>query len=134
MNVDEAMTVETSEQTAQDALVALQLEVERLHTWDGLMSILDAHYPPDVFTGDSADPGARLIALMREVERLRALMTPPVDPLQVVALGQARLLIAGLTEKVERLGGIEKRAVEVEATEDGPAQGRWAARYILGEG
>jgi hypothetical protein len=30
MNINEAMTVEASEQTAQDALVALQLEVERL--------------------------------------------------------------------------------------------------------
>lgn len=73
MDVDTAMRIESGEQTAQDALVALQIEVERLHTWDGLMSILDEHYPPDVFVGGSADPGPRLIALMREVERLRAM-------------------------------------------------------------
>lgn len=50
----------------------LLVEVERLHTWRGLISLLDKHYPPDVFDGSSDDPGPRIIALTREVERLRA--------------------------------------------------------------
>lgn len=47
-------------------------EVERLHTWNGLMSQLDRHYPPDVFDGSSGDPGPRIIALTRGIDRLRA--------------------------------------------------------------
>lgn len=39
----------------------------------------------------------------RELERLRALMTPPVDPMQVVALGQARELIRALDARVDAL-------------------------------
>jgi len=50
---------------------------------------------------------------LAEVERLRALMTPPVDPLQVDALGQAHLLIASLTEKVERLRGERTKVKEL---------------------
>lgn len=51
----------------------LRAEVERLHTWAGLMSLLDEHYPADVMTGESGDPGPRIVALTREVERLRDL-------------------------------------------------------------
>jgi hypothetical protein len=36
-------------------------------TWDGLMAILDAYYPADVFTGESGDSGAKLVAAIREV-------------------------------------------------------------------
>lgn len=54
----------------------LLTEVERLHSWAGLMSLLDEHYPADVFTGDSDDPGPRIVALTREVERLRAAVEP----------------------------------------------------------
>lgn len=40
--------------------------------WNGLLTILDTHYPPDVFTGESGDAGPRLIVLTRELSRLRA--------------------------------------------------------------
>lgn len=75
----------------------------------------------------------KVLALHEEVERLRALMTPPVDALQVVGLGQARLLIASLNEKVERLRAIETRARDI-ANEPGPTDQMWLAREILGEG
>jgi uncharacterized Zn finger protein (UPF0148 family) len=38
-------------------------------SWSRLMAILDKHYPADVFTGESGDPGARLIVAIREVRR-----------------------------------------------------------------
>ena len=41
-------------------------------TWPGLVSILDRHYPPDVFTGSSGDQGPRIVALARDVAGLRA--------------------------------------------------------------
>jgi hypothetical protein len=40
-------------------------------TWSGLMQILDEHYPADVFVGDKeADPGARIVALVRKLDEL----------------------------------------------------------------
>ena len=50
----------------------LEKEIERLHTWAGLMSVLDEHYPADVFDGSSGDPGPRIVALIREINGLRA--------------------------------------------------------------
>lgn len=47
---------------------SLRAELERLHTWAGLMSLLDEHYPADVMTGESGDPGPRIVALVRELE------------------------------------------------------------------
>lgn len=50
-------------------------EVERLHSWDGLMSLLDEHWPedlcPTVEDDDQRDSGARIVSLIRWVERLR---------------------------------------------------------------
>ncbi|MBP2370266.1 hypothetical protein [Pseudonocardia parietis] len=43
---------------------------------DGLMSLLDEHWPVDIFRTDpmedAADPGPRIVALLRWVDRLRA--------------------------------------------------------------
>lgn len=39
-------------------------------TWDGLMTIIDMYYPANVFNGESGDPGAKLIAAIREVRCL----------------------------------------------------------------
>lgn len=50
----------------------LRAERDRLHSWAGLMSLLDEHYPADVFTGRSQDVGPQIIALIREIDRLRA--------------------------------------------------------------
>jgi Domain of unknown function (DUF3850)/Antitoxin VbhA len=40
-------------------------------SWDWLMAVLAVHYPPDVVDGSSGDPGPRIVALAREVDRLR---------------------------------------------------------------
>lgn len=51
---------------------AMLREIDRLHTWGGLMWLLDLYYPPDVFDGSSGDPGPRIVVLTREIDRLRA--------------------------------------------------------------
>lgn len=45
-------------------------EIDR-RGWDDLMSILDKHYPSDVFDGSSRDPGAQIVVHLREIDRLR---------------------------------------------------------------
>lgn len=53
----------------------LALEVERLHSWDGLMSLLDEHYPEDIFPtlidGPDRDPGPRIVSMLRTINRIR---------------------------------------------------------------
>ena len=51
----------------------LAAELAELHTWRGLMSLLDEHLPADVFDGssDDGDPGPRIVFLMRQVNRHR---------------------------------------------------------------
>jgi len=55
-----------------DDLPRLIAEIRRLNTWPGIMSVVDKHYPADVFTGASGDPGPTIVALMREITTLRA--------------------------------------------------------------
>ena len=59
---------------AYSCLSELLAEVERLHTWDGLMSLLDEHWPDDIFPtlrdDASRDPGPRIVSLLRWVEQL----------------------------------------------------------------
>ncbi|AVI04339.1 hypothetical protein SEA_NORMANBULBIEJR_83 [Mycobacterium phage NormanBulbieJr] len=61
---------------ARSLVPELIAEVERLHTWDGLMELLDEHWPADIFPtlpdDDKRDPGPRIISLLRWVSRLRA--------------------------------------------------------------
>lgn len=55
---------------------ALRAQVDRLHTWDGLMHLLDEHWPesmmPTLSDDVSRDPGPRIVSLLRWVEALRA--------------------------------------------------------------
>ncbi|MFB7798953.1 hypothetical protein [Isoptericola sp. NPDC056134] len=50
-------------------------EVQRLHTWDGLMSLLDEHWPESLFPtladDESRDAGARIVSLIRWVQQQR---------------------------------------------------------------
>ena len=58
---------------APGLLAGLADAVEQLQTWDGLMSLLDEHYPSDVFVGgESSDPGPRIVGLVRELDAERA--------------------------------------------------------------
>jgi mannose/cellobiose epimerase-like protein (N-acyl-D-glucosamine 2-epimerase family) len=52
-------------------------EIERLHSWSGVMSLLDEHYPADVWPArdddaDTMDPGHRILSLMRHLDSERA--------------------------------------------------------------
>jgi hypothetical protein len=52
----------------QDRLVG---QLDALHSWQGLMSLLDEHWPAEIFKGSSGDPGPTIVFLVREVDRLR---------------------------------------------------------------
>lgn len=58
------------------ALKEAQAENERMHSWDGLMALLDEHWPADIFPTmddrEDRDPGPRIVSLIRWVEQLRA--------------------------------------------------------------
>ena len=52
-------------------------ELDRLHSWAGLMSLLDEHWPETIFptmVDDPArDPGPRIVSLLRQIDRYRDL-------------------------------------------------------------
>jgi len=56
----------------RDKVADLEAEVERSQTWAGLMATLDRYYPADLVTGESGDPGPRIVVLVRAVDRLHA--------------------------------------------------------------
>lgn len=66
----------------------LRAEVRRLHTWEGLMSLLDEHYPPDVPLGPDSDPGPRILRLTRELNLLK-LVVEQLRPIEQRAIGLA---------------------------------------------
>ncbi len=52
-------------------------EIERLHSWKGLMSLLDEIWPAGIFSGSKlpeSGPGPRILTLIREVDRLKAIV------------------------------------------------------------
>ena len=65
----------------------LAAELAELHTWRGLMSLLDEHWPADVFDGSSNDPGARIVVLMREIDLLRGALAAVLGTLAAVRDG-----------------------------------------------
>lgn len=54
-------------------LARLRAELDRLHSWAGLIELLDEHWPADIFPGggESGDLGPRVVGLIRECDRLR---------------------------------------------------------------
>jgi hypothetical protein len=71
-------------------------EISHLHSWDGLMSLLDEHWPQSIFptTLDhpARDPGPRIVSLLRWVDNLRAqveLQTAEVERLRGALEGLA---------------------------------------------
>jgi hypothetical protein len=54
----------------------LLTELDRLHTWDGLMSLLDKHWPEGLFPKrhdiDESDPGPCIVSLLRWLDELQA--------------------------------------------------------------
>ena len=55
------------------ALDEARAEVERLHSWSGLMELLDEHWPADIFPtlpdDDRRDLGPRIVSLIRMVDQ-----------------------------------------------------------------
>lgn len=60
-----------------EVLGAARKEIERLHSWDGLMALMDEHWPREIFpvgdepAPDVGDPGVRILRLARWVDLLR---------------------------------------------------------------
>lgn len=59
-------------------------EIEYLHAWKGLMSLLDEHWPEDVIDGTSGDAGPKLVVALRkiadkdkEIEELKEIIGDP---------------------------------------------------------
>lgn len=52
-------------------VAALRAENARLRSWDGLMEVLGEHYPESLMQNWPDDPGPRIVALIREVDKLR---------------------------------------------------------------
>ncbi len=72
-------------QADRDRLAA---ELAELHTWRGLMSLLDELWPADAFDGSSDDPGARIVVLMRQVDLLLGALAAVLGALAAVRDGE----------------------------------------------
>ena len=83
-----------------EILESLAEERARLHSWDGLMSLLDEHYRESTFPtlpdDDARDPGPRIVSLIRHLDA-------------------ARVENAELRREVNDLSGVQVRADELEA-------------------
>ena len=68
-----ALTLESDRDLLLKQVEAKRVEIERLHTWAGLMELLDEHWPEDVFPtrgGDGIrDAGPRIVALLRVLDQ-----------------------------------------------------------------
>lgn len=64
--------IESLEAESRKAIDDAETEIERPPTWTELMSILDTHYPADIFDGSSGDMGPRLVRLARVIDEQTA--------------------------------------------------------------
>jgi hypothetical protein len=81
-------------------LDAALAEIQRLNSWDGLLSILDEHYPPEVFER-SPDPGARIVTLTRHLAAAREREQGLAEALEALA-DTARRIVPGNRGVAER--------------------------------
>lgn len=120
-----------------DDLAFLLDELDRLHTWSGLMSLLDEHYPAEVFDGSSGDLGARIVTLTRaldavlqaratiegrqrdEIDRLRFVISSFADCFRT-ALEEIEQRERTATTEAERLRDENAKLVELAADYAGP--------------
>lgn len=67
---------------ARARIAELEAEVERFHSWAGLMSILDERYPEGIFPTEDdhqgRDSGPRIVSLLRRLDALEAAQRPPL--------------------------------------------------------
>lgn len=77
-NVEHAATFDPPTVLALLGRVAeLEAALDRLHSWGGLMELLDGHWPEDVFGAkdpreDRRDPGPRIVSLLNWLDREKA--------------------------------------------------------------
>lgn len=88
----ELLALEGFSETAKRSLVAAD-ELERLHTWAGLISLLDEHWPEDLIPTTEDDPtrdeGPRIVSLIRWVDRLQAIIRRSGDVCPCCGCGEA---------------------------------------------
>jgi hypothetical protein len=103
---------------ARNLVPALLDEVERLHSWEGLMSLLDEMYPDDIYPtredDETRDPGPRIVSLLRRLDEARAsveFLSPFVEAND--GLGQALVEARAEVERLNRhLAVVEERRRE----------------------
>lgn len=91
---------------ALERIPELEGEVRRLGSWDGLMSVLDEHYPSETFggsSGEASDSGVRIVVLARVIDTYRA------------RCEAAAVELDSLRARYERQMGQLQRAQRVEA-------------------
>lgn len=95
----------------------LRAELDRLHSWAGLIELLDEHWPADIFPGggESTDLGPRVVGLIRESDRLRAELAQLRAGVQ--ATGQDQAVIEAAVEFVEHWNDRGWRTGASDATE-----------------
>lgn len=50
---------------------SLESELASLRSWDGLIELLNDHWPAETFNGSSGDPGPTIVALIRVIDGLQ---------------------------------------------------------------
>ena len=76
--------------------------------WAGVMAVLDAVYPAEVFDGSSGDPGPRIVVLMRRVEALTQALRAVLDGIDKGVSGQELCRRRDAARAVLAAGGSER--------------------------
>lgn len=121
-NLDLAATIVTDDmpdiaadvQSAAAAIRELHAEDEHLHSWDGLMELLDEHFPEDLIpTRDDdpyRDPGPRIVSLIRRLDAALARIAAADAEITATDLESVEALQGDLADRV-------RRAIHPEANE-----------------
>lgn len=113
----------------------LLAEVERLHSWDGVMSLLDEHYPTDIFPvlpdREDRDSGPRILSLTRHLYASIAALRQVRAVAASIWTGNSGGLFTVLSALVNALGitiaDLGRPAVPLDAFDDLPPDERAAA-------
>ncbi|MFG3340558.1 hypothetical protein [Glycomyces sp. NPDC048151] len=121
-------------------------EVAFHHSWDGLMALVEQHYPENIFPTiagpDQRDPGPRIVSLVRWVDRLRAELADrpsrrdllvTEEMLRQVELNKhkAETALAAVTGERDTLAAALD---QFRSFPDNPGPGTWSTSYRMGYG
>lgn len=121
-----------------DVIERLLAEIDRLRTWDGLMSLLDEKWPEDIFPtredDSERDPGPRIVSLLRWVDRLQTQLRNS-EQCAVREL-QAQVRADDFEDEAARLRA-ENTALAAAVDQfrsfpDNPGPGNWSTSYRMG--